>query len=166
MSTSITSSRTVHPPATPRPVVDPHAQLHSSIHGTTCLDCRIVSSKRFTYNSHANAILSKHATRPASAAYGLIQHLLDMHICIPCVNRRGPHNWHSSNPAAVILLVCGRCTDPASSQWLVYGTARPITRVWPLQSQRPYPAYPDLSATNKPHRVSQQGESATNKRDT
>ena len=91
--------------------------------------------------------------------------MLDMHICIPCVNRRGPHNWHSSNPAAVILLVCGRCTDPASSQWLVYGTARPITRVWPLQSQRPYPAYPDLSATNKPHRVSQQGESATNKRD-
>lgn len=52
--------------------------------------------------------------------------MLDMHICIPCVNRRGPHNWHSSNPAAVILLVCGRCTDPASSQWLVCGTARPI----------------------------------------
>ena len=61
--------------------------------------------------------------------------------------------------------ICGRCTDPASSQWLVYGTARPITRVWPLQLQRPYPAYPDLGATNKPHRVSQQGESATNKRD-
>lgn len=73
-----------------------------------------------------------------------------MHIC---VNRRGPHNWHSSNPAAVILLVCGRCTDPASSQRLVCGTARPI------------PGISRFGATNKPHRVSKQGESATNKRD-
>ena len=36
-----------------------------------------------------------------------------------------------------------------SSRWLVWGTADFITRVWPLQLQRPYPAYRDFSATNK-----------------